>query len=349
MLIFGQSYASPKPMSADSVIFKRISEHFMDKVELVSHYASKTRNLNKKEEVLLGLKCYKLAKKSDIVFGWGGDLCLFAFVWSLLGTKRNYYISQNLIISPEFSHEKFHKRIRLWLYKIALKSKYFFVTVNAPGLVDLYSNMFHCSKEKFHVVYDSMSLSKEEQKMMVEQKKSSECPYVFFGGKAFRDIPTFLQIVKLLPDIKFKAVVLKEMLVPEMYELKNLEVFHDLEKDKFYEILNSASVCCIPLKSIAPCGLYVMQHAILMNVPVVSTETPSMRTIIPNDDCGYLLPKGDSQGMAKRVYELLTNKEKAERIVERAKINMEKFTPEAVAKQLCNVLDRMAKKNRLSK
>lgn len=100
MLIFGQSYASPKPMSADSVIFKRISEHFMDKVELVSHYASKTRNLNKKEEVLLGLKCYKLAKKSDIVFGWGGGFVSFCFcvefAWykeELLYKSKSYYIS----------------------------------------------------------------------------------------------------------------------------------------------------------------------------------------------------------------------------------------------------------------
>ena len=83
MLIFGQSYASPKPMSADSVIFKRISEHFMNDVEIVSHYAPTTRNLSKKEEILAGLKCCKLAHKGDVVFGWGGGFVSFCFCMEL--------------------------------------------------------------------------------------------------------------------------------------------------------------------------------------------------------------------------------------------------------------------------
>lgn len=339
MLIFGQSYASPQSM-ADSTIYKKIFAHFKGDVKLVSLFAKRTRNLTKREEVKLGYHCYKLAKNNDILFGWGGDLCLFAWLIGLFGNKKITYLSQNLIINPEISHVRLHRRIRFYLYKIALKSKSFMVTVNAPGLSQFYSNIFNCSPQKFYVVYDSMSLSEEETGLLHAQKAlDKKDPYVFFGGKSFRDIPTFLQVVRLLPNVKFKAVILKDMILPEMAQLKNLEVLHDLEINEFYRILSNATVCCIPLKANVPCGLYVMQHAILMGIPIVSTETPSMRTIIPNDDYGFLLPREDSFGMANKVENLLHDEDLIRKVTSAAKINMEKFTPESVAEQLCDVID----------
>ena len=147
------------------------------------------------------------------------------------------------------------QRVRYWLYKAAFKDKNFSVTVNSPMLVDFYAKVFSCDRKKFHVVYDNMKLSESEEQMTKDRNGSAE-PYVFFGGKAFRDVDTFLKIVELLPDVKFKAVVLKDMMQPKMGELKNLEVYHDVEPTEFYKILNNASVCCIPLKASIPCDYF---------------------------------------------------------------------------------------------
>lgn len=251
------------------------------------------------------------------------------------------FVNQNLICNPEGKRLK--QRLRIWLTRWALHCKNYQVTVNSPALVDFYAEVFKCSKDKFYVVYDSMSLSEEEELMVCNRQPGDE-PYVFFGGKAFRDVKTFLKIVKLLPKVKFKAVVLKSMMVPEMDSLKNLEVFHDITPTEFYQILNNASVCCISLAASVPCGVGVMQHAILMDIPIVSTETMSMRTIIPDDEHGYLLPRGDAQGMAQKIEILLQDNNLCQTITAKAKKNMENMTPEAVAKQICNVLDKVIDK-----
>lgn len=258
------------------------------------------------------------------------------------GGKKLTFINQNLIYNPESNNIK--QRVRYWLYRWALHCKNFQVTVNSPALVDFYAKVFHCSKEKFHVVYDSMDLS-EAEKQMICNRQPGDKPYVFFGGKAFRDVDTFLKVVKLLPDVKFKAVVLKEMLVPEMESLKNLEVYHDIKPTEFYEILNNASICCIPLKASVPCGVSVMQKSILMNIPIVSTDTMSMRTIVPDDEHGYLLPRGDTNGMAQKIELLLHNPKLCQAVTAKAKANMANMTEEAVGKQICEVLEKVIKKS----
>lgn len=148
-----------------------------------------------------------------------------------------------------------------------------------------------------------------------------------------------MEVVKALPDVHFKCVFLKNMILPEMHGLKNLEIFTDIPKKDFYEVLNNATVCCIPLNSKAPCGLYVMQHAILLNIPIVSTETFSMRTIIPNDECGYLLPMGDVDGLSQRVMQLMNDEGLRKALTKNALRSFDKFSPENVGKQLCDAIE----------
>ncbi len=145
--------------------------------------------------------------------------------------------------------------------------------------------------------------------------------------------------METLPNVRFKAVILKDMVIPQMSKYKNLEVICNVEREMFYEILNDAAICCIPLNAMIPCGVSVMQCAILMNVPIVSTDTPSMRTIVPNDEFGFLLPKGDYMGMSQRIEQLLNNNLLYKSVVTRANENMKNFSPEIVANQLCNVID----------
>lgn len=123
------------------------------------------------------------------------------------------------------------------------------------------------------------------------------------------------------------------------YVFLNLEIFTGILRNEFYEMLNNATVCCIPLKSKAPCGLYVMQHTILQNIPIVSTETFSMRTIIPNDDCGYLMPMDDIQGMSEKVQMLMDNEVMRNKLTGNALANFDKFSPKKVGKQLCDSIE----------
>ena len=84
-----------------------------------------------------------------------------------------------------------------------------------------------------------------------------------------------------------------------------------------------------------------MQHAILMEIPIISTITMSLRTIVPDDNHGFLLQRGNAKGMAEKIELLLSNKDVRSHIVCNAKDNMKNMTPEAVGKQICEVLDKV--------
>lgn len=216
-------------------------------------------------------------------------------------------------------------------------------TVNAPQLVDYYAERFSCKREKFTVTYDNRAADLKEQN---GKGLKSEEPYVFAGGVAGRDIRTFAEVVKLLSNVHFKCVFPKSMIIPYMNELSNLDIYSDIPEKKFYEIMNGSTVCCIPLNRKSPCGLYTMQHAVLINLPIVSTDTWSMRTIVPNDSCGYLLHMGDAQAMADKVRLLMNDGTLRKTIAANAHHNFAKFEPHNVGKQLYEAIDKFTKSAR---
>lgn len=332
-MILLQSYSSPSAMSADSGVYNVIKQRFLNLRVLFE----KNENIGEvriTKILKLALQANLFSKTGEVIFGWGGDLAVYAWaIGKMFFIKRLYY-SQNLIFR-ESSNLGIKGKIRYWLYRKALRSKNFAVTVNSEPLIEYYSELFACSKSKFTVVYDNMSLNDDEKNML---KHVSPEPYVFCGGKAGRDVLTFMEIVKYLPNVHFKCVFKEGMILPEMKNLKNLKIYTDIPKKEFYEILNNAAVCCIPLKSKVPCGLYVMQHAVLLNIPIVSTDTYSMRTIVPNDKYGFLLPMGDAHRMAEKIELLLNNKSLCRVIAQNAIKNFDKFKPENVGKQLCDAL-----------
>lgn len=86
-----------------------------------------------------------------------------------------------------------------------------------------------------------------------------------------------------------------------------------------------------------------MQKAIMLHTPIVSNDTWSMRTIIPNDNCGYLLPMRDAKAMAEKVRLLMDNEDLRNTVIANAKKNFSKFEPHNVGKQLCDAVDDFVK------
>lgn len=337
-IILLQSYCSPSPMSNDFGVYQVLQNAF--NVKVVYKKATTVCPIFIKDIWLYALKANLTAKKGEVIFSWGGPLGAWAWlIGRMLGLKRKYF-SQNLIFREKDTGRKY--RIMSWLYGKALRSDNFIATVNAPGLVDYYAKQFNCPKSHFAVIYDSMYLKPAEEKMLAVKKDGN---YVFFGGSAARDVPTFLKLVEEMPNVRFMAVITRQMVTPEMSMFKNLEVLCDIPEEEFYSRLCNATVCCIPLDSKAPCGLYTMQKAIMLHTPIVSTDTWSMRTIIPDDNCGYLLPMGDAKAMAEKVSLLMDNEELRKTVIANAKKNFSKFEPHNVGKQLCDALDDFVKKH----
>jgi len=333
MIVFVQSYTAPKTMDADNGVFKRVCDRFPDEVMPIGFYGKSVRSLTTKEFIRQSWGGVLKSKPDDLLFLWGGDLPVFSFLFSKLLFKRRNILGQNLILHKSNVELRFTQKIRYWVYKWALHTKHFHMTVNSQPLVDFYSEWFGCSKDRFFVVFDSMTLNPTERKMLEDRGNRDEF-YVFCGGKEQRDIDGFLKIVEMMPDVKFKAVFRKNDLPGDYHPLKNLELYHDTTREEFYRIMAGASVCLLPLKSTSPCGLSVAQKAMLMGLNVISTDTPSMRTLIPNEDYGFLLPMYDYDGIVNRIKELRDNPTFRDSQRVKALERMDLFSSDNVAKQL---------------
>lgn len=342
MILFIQSYGAPQVMGNDIEMYRAICKYFRSRIKTISVYSEKLRNISAKEVAKQAYDVVKTSKHGDVLFSWGGDSAIYCWCVSKILFKPRMILGQNLIVNPEMFATRIKQRIRGWLYGRALRSGNFYMTVNSEPLRAFYAKTFRCAEDRFYVVNDAMVLHEEDVKGMDSRKR--EQPYVFCGGKEQRDVNCFLRIVARLPNVQFKAVFLKSMLPADMPELKNLQLFNNTSKDDFFDIMCNATICCIPLKAQSPCGLTVMQKAVLMGQPIVSTDTPSMRTIIPDDNYGYLLPRGDDGAMAAKIELLLADSALRDKLQMKAKDNMRNFQPEVVAKQLCYAMDDVAGK-----
>lgn len=281
----------------------------------------------------------KHCKPKDLLFLWGGDLALVSYVITRLLGKKRKILGQNLILHKELVESRKTQKIRYWIYKKAFQSDNFHMTVNSEPLIKYYAGWFSCSENRFFLVNDSMVLNNTDKQIISERGNRVDF-YVFCGGKEMRDIEGFFKIVEMMPDIKFKAVFRGKDVPANAKGYSNLELHTDTTREEFYRLMAGASVCCIPLKSKTPCGLSVAQKAMLMGVNIISTDTPSMRTLIPSDDYGYLLPMLDYKGIVKSIREVYNNKSLREQQRQNALKRMELFSPDNVAKQLCNAIDK---------
>lgn len=339
-MILIQSYSSPSEMSLDNEIYNRLKNK-LKSLKLLYKKSEVSKVLSTSEFLPLSLRANFIKDEDNLIIGWGADACLYAWLLGKIFFKRKNYLSQNLIIRENSRHSGVNKiiqRLRFNLYKRALQSKNFFVTVNSAALIPYYTERFKCDASKFFVVYDHMTLSPKDLKEKSIHKNGVENSYIFCGGKAARDVESFTKIVKMMPDLHFKCVFPESYITEEMRELPNLECFSNLTRDEFNEILNGSQICFIPLNSKAPSGLTVILHAVLMGIPIVSTDIPSMREVIPSDEYGFLTPMRDIEGMVEAIKKLTNSDEIRNEVTEKAKEHAQIFSPESVSESLAKTI-----------
>lgn len=313
-------------------LYKEVVNLFAKQGEVVPYYRQdKTKEkMSPKKLRRLILSAVRNTSRGDVLILWGPGSVFLWFLTRFLYRGRKVMF-MNLIFRPEHLKDSFKRRIVYRIYKDAFRTKGFYANVNGEGLPEMYAQLFGCDMDRFPIVYDSMSISDELQQMSQQPKNEK---YVFFGGRNERDVDAFIEIVKRMPEIKFKCIIGRKMVTDEMHSLSNLEVMADVSLDEFNRTLCGASFCCIPLKGKAPAGLLAMQRAALMGIPIVSTETYSMRTIIPNDEYGFLCKQGDVDAMVKKLRWLIDNPEKKKEMVDKTVCRMSLFTLEAVGRQI---------------
>lgn len=84
----------------------------------------------------------------------------------------------------------------------------------------------------------------------------------------------------------------------------------------------------------------VIIEAMCFEKPVVSTDAPyGARDITKNNQYGMLVPVGDSEEMAKRLYELLSDKALYKHYSNKSKERFRDFSPEKIMKQFYRIIE----------
>lgn len=160
------------------------------------------------------------------------------------------------------------------------------------------------------------------------------------GGRQDRDIEAFMKVAAKMPDLKFKAIFLKEQIPQGMNIPSNVDLRTNTDRNTFYEIMGNAEIMLMPLKAYSPCGLQVVQKAMLMGQNIIGTDTPSMRILIPSKEYGILTPMGDVDSMVSAIRYIIANPTEATTMKENSHKRCEDlFSPQQVAKQIIRAIE----------
>lgn len=181
------------------------------------------------------------------------------------------------------------------------------------------------TRELLHVDKEIVPVYNFVDKRRYYPKEVGEWKRVFApnGEKILMHISNF-RPVKRVPDVIeiFRLVreqlPVKLMLIgegPDLGSVRNMVAELGLEGDTHFlgkqedvaEVISMADVMLLPSEK-ESFGLVALE-AMACGVPVVTTNAGGLPEVVPDGECGFLLPVGDVAGMAERTVRLLTDPE----------------------------------------
>ncbi|UYZ11731.1 N-acetyl-alpha-D-glucosaminyl L-malate synthase BshA [Brevibacillus sp. WF146] len=179
------------------------------------------------------------------------------------------------------------------------------------------------TRELLHVDKEIVPVYNFVDKRRYYPKEVGEWKRVFApnGEKILMHISNF-RPVKRVPDVIeiFRLVreqlPAKLMLIgegPDLGSVRNMVAELGLEGDTHFlgkqedvaEVISMADVMLLPSEK-ESFGLVALE-AMACGVPVVTTNAGGLPEVVPDGECGFLLPVGDVAGMAERTVRLLTD------------------------------------------
>jgi L-malate glycosyltransferase len=198
--------------------------------------------------------------------------------------------------------------------------------IEQSDLVTAVSNdLIRQTRELLHVDKEIVPVYNFVDKRRYYPKEVGEWKRVFApnGEKILMHISNF-RPVKRVPDVIeiFRLVreqlPVKLMLIgegPDLGSVRKMVADLGLEGDTHFlgkqedvaEVISMADVMLLPSEK-ESFGLVALE-AMACGVPVVTTNAGGLPEVVPDGECGFLLPVGDVAGMAERTVRLLTDQD----------------------------------------
>lgn len=201
-------------------------------------------------------------------------LCRFTF-------KRRKIVCVNLLLKDKDSVKN---KIVAWLYKKALKSKYFVASVTSVEYGIHLKERLGINKELF-LLHDVFHEDYQTNASL------DVCPNtVFCGGRNGRDWKFMIDVAKVMPYVQFHLVMPKVTYDEYQYELpSNVVARYNISMEDFMKEMCSCEIVALPLDTEAPAGLIVLFQAAANMKYIITTDTMTTREYL-SDGRGCLLP-----------------------------------------------------------
>ncbi len=205
----------------------------------------------------------------DIVFTRDHGSSLIMACLTKVFTIKRKIIAFNWIEMPK----KHYKKIADY----ALKNDDYIPVVNDKRMLADLKDAFQLKNVKgvfFPDLYDTRDV-------FIKPKMKQE-KYVFCGGVNNRDWETVIEVAQKNKHIMFKFVVSKYCWKYKRYMLPdNIEIFFDLDEDKYYKILRESCLSIVPLKYDKVSGLINIIKSHQYGIPCITNAKGVASTYIP--------------------------------------------------------------------
>lgn len=202
-------------------------------------------------------------------------ICFFTF------RKRNI-VAINILLKAK---DTLKNKIASFLYKVALKSKYFHASVTSEEYGQLLNKYLGISKE-YAIVKDVYKDQYEIPKTNILGNNS-----VFCGGRNGRDWNFMVEVATNMPNVKFCMAMPKQKAEALKDVPSNVKLYVDVPENSFLKLIEQCSLVALPLDTEAPAGLIVMFQAAAFDKMVITTSTVTTRGYISSNNGCLLSPE----------------------------------------------------------
>lgn len=226
------------------------------------------------------LTILKLSKSNDTIVCWYDFQAVLCYWLAKLSFRQRKIVCINLLLKDKATAKN---KFVAWLYKKALKSKYFVASVTSVEYGIHLKERLGINKELF-LLHDVFHEDYEVNASL------AVCPNtVFCGGRNGRNWKFMIEVAKAMPHVQFHLVMPKVTYDEYQHELpSNVVAKYNLSMDDFLKEMCSCELVALPLDTEAPAGLIVLFQAAANMKYIITTDTMTTREYL-SDGRGCLL------------------------------------------------------------
>ena len=249
------------------------------------------------------------ASKGDTIITYMSSAGVLCWWISYILYKNIHIIATNLALKDDSSLKTL---FMIFLYRVALKSKRFTLTVTSQQYGETKQKHLH-SFHKLPLLRDYGHFPGYAKEYQDKGKR------IFCGGNTQRDWISCVNLAKQMPDWRFMLVGWKN---EEQIEIpKNIKRIERLPFPHFMQVMRDSTIVYVPVKWNCPAGLIVMMEAAWEGKLIATSKNDITIEYI---SCERGIADNDINNVAKQINELYLNPEDCKKKVS----NLQQFLTE---------------------